>query len=480
MATPKVALLGVLLSAACSVGPNYVKPATHAPTTWQARAVDARMSDDTATLDQWWTAFGDTRLNQLIEAALAQSLDARAALNRILAARIERRTVESGQGPSLNLDGGANRQDNPFPGLAEGLKFNLFEVGFDARWELDLFGRVRRRAEAATANIEATQADYRAVLATLAADVARAYFDYRTVQRQLDIRSATLKLAQATAKLTAHRAHAGVGTRHDTLRASAQVAEFAADIANLDAQKIIALRQLELLLTLEPGGLTATLGVAGATPPPTTPKVLLTPAAVIRNRPDIVRAERQLAASTALKAAAIADLYPRISLGAFFGLRSTLIGGLFAAASESWNAGGNVVAPLFDGGRLRAAVDLSDTQIEASAVAYEKTVLNALHETEIALTRLLQEEHRQTALALAVADLREATRLSHRRYEEGVSSFLEVLDAERELARAELAAATSSGSVTTYAVAVFKALGGGVSPAATSARALAAAPKSRP
>lgn len=451
---------------ACTVGQDYQRPNTPAPTAWQAVADTPLMpAADPAALDEWWTLFDDPLLNDLIEQAKPRSFDARMVLARIDAARAERRSLSAGQTPTLNGTIGANRRQNPFPGLGlpavDGITFSLYELGFDAQWEIDFFGRLKRRLEAADASIEATEEEHRWVLANLSADITRVYWELRSLQRQLLFANQSVRLQRDTLAITQRRSSAGVDTRQNSLRASAQVAAGAARIPDLNAARIIAQRQLELLLALSPGELDARLATPTSHSPKTTPKILLSPAAVIRHRPDIQRAERQLAAATALKSAAIADLYPRISLAAFFGIRNTAIGSLFSVMSKSWSGGGGLLTPLFDGGRLRAVVDVNDAKIQEALANYEKTVLAALHETEIALTRLLEEERRRAALSIAVADLGEAAHLAGRRYQEGVCANVEVLDAELKLTQAEFELAVSEGLITTNAVAVFKTLGGG-------------------
>jgi outer membrane protein TolC len=202
----------------------------------------------------------------------------------------------------------------------------------------------------------------------------------------------------------------------------------------------------------------------------------MSPTAVLRHRPDIQQAEQQLAAATALKSAAIADMYPRISLAMFFGVRNTAIGVLLSAVSKSWSGGGGLMTPLFDAGRLRAAVDLSDARIQAALVNFEKVTLNALHETELSLVRLLESERQRDALTLAVADLREARGLVSRQRQQGVASDFDVLNSAQAANRAESKLSTIESVVTTETIAVLKALGAGVPTMALSTPNLAKTP----
>jgi NodT family efflux transporter outer membrane factor (OMF) lipoprotein len=461
------------LLSACTVGPDYRRPVESAPTQWQAptpaaQVVDnsavsiAPVVDDAQSLAAWWRWFDDPLLNELVEEGFRQNLDVRAALARVHLARADRRSVAAGGGPALGLAVGADRQQNPLPGLAEGLAFSLYEAGFDARWELDIFGRQRRRVEAAEAGIAAALEDQRGVFTLLCAEIARAYWEMRSAERLLTLAENSVRIARESGRLQERLVDAGLAGRQDALGANATVAAFSANTPALRMRVNAAQRQLELLLGRQPGHLAARLTACDQPLPQTTLRLLLSPAAVLRNRPDIQQAERQLAAATALKAAAIADQYPRVSLGVFFGLRSTAIGMLFSAISKSWHGGGTLLTPIFDAGRLRAAVDSSDARVEAALISFEKTMLVALHETELALTRLIEFERQREAAMLAVADLREATKLVAHRKQRGISTQLDVLQAEQAVNKAEIAWRRAEAAVTTETIAVLKALGAGV------------------
>jgi NodT family efflux transporter outer membrane factor (OMF) lipoprotein len=449
--------------AGCTVGPDYQPPDPPAPSAWLALPSETVVTtDDAARLEAWWRRFGDPVLDALVTRALADNLDARIAQARLAAARGARRQVVAGSGPEMGLGVGASRYGNPLPGLVDGLNFSLYEAGFDARWEIDVFGRQRRRIEAASATLEAAAAERRAVLASLAAEVVRLYLEVRTLERRIELASATVRLAREAHALRVRRGAAGVDSRHEALQASAAATMAAADVPPLVGARTASIHQLELLLAVAPGELSVVFATPAKPQPPVIPDMLLTPAAVIRARPDIQRAERELAAATALKAAAIADMYPRLSLAAFFGARNTALGMLLNGGSRSWSASGDLLVPLFDSGRLRAAVDIADARIAAAIAAYDKAVLGALHETEIALTHLLEAEQRRHGLAVAAADLRENARLTGLSYRAGVDSRIETLAAERAATDGASALVGAEGEVATYTVAVFKALGAGL------------------
>lgn len=449
--------------AGCAVGPDYKASAPSVPEHWQAirsASVQAGASD-AAALQSWWRHFGDAELNRLMERALSGNLDLKIALSRIEQARAERRGTRAELFPKVDVKAGAQRNENPFPGFAPGLKFDLFELGFDALWEIDLFGRQQRRLEAAAADLQGAEEQYRQARVVLTSELARGYVEYRALQHQLDITRANLTAQRHTLRLTERLAAEGIGTKHDVVRARAQAAATEADVPALEAGIGASLRQLEALLGQRPGTLDAELSAAGATPGALALAVLASPSETIQQRPDVRAAERRLAAATAMQGAAIAELFPKISLSAFLGLRNTDIEQLFKSAAFSYGTAANLLQPLLNFGRIRAGIDLADAKQQEAYLAYEKAVLEALRETETALTRYLKEEVRRQTLDHSVADLKESVRLSKLRYQEGVSSFLEVLDAERALYVAEIDLARSGAETATKLIAVYKALGGG-------------------
>jgi NodT family efflux transporter outer membrane factor (OMF) lipoprotein len=452
-----VLLLGSL--AGCAMGPDYQAPQPAAPERWQAEVAGLAPAEAEA-LQAWWKSFGDATLERLMEQALADNLDLKIALARVAQARAERRANRAELFPQVSVAAGAQRNENPFPGFAPGLKFNLFELGFDALWEIDLFGRLRRRSEAAGAELDAAQEQHAQARITLAADLARGYIEYRSLQNQLRITQANGEAQRHTLKLTERLFQEGVGTRYDVVRARAQCAGTEAQIPALEGALAASLRQLEMLLGQPPGALATELQAPGAVPVASRPAMLASPAQVLRRRPDIRSAERQLAAATAMQGAAIAELFPKLSLSAFFGLRNTDIDTLFKSAAFSYGTAANLLQPLLNFGRIRAGIDLAEAKQQEAYLAYEKAVLEALQETETALSRYLKEEIRRQTLAGSVADLRESVRLAQLRYSEGASSFLEVLDAQRALYQADIELARSAAQVSTQLVAVYKALGG--------------------
>ncbi|QSA96528.1 efflux transporter outer membrane subunit [Methylococcus sp. EFPC2] len=449
--------------AGCAAGPDYRKPEPGVPDRWQAgRDAGAELHPVAPQmLKDWWKRFGDARLDRLMDLALADNLDLKIALARLEQARAERRGTRAELFPKVDVAAGAQRNDNPFPGFAPGIRFNLFELGFDALWEVDLFGRQQRRLEVASADLEAAGEAHEQAAVTLSAELARAYVEYRSLQTQVRITRANLEAQQNTLRLTERLYAEGVGTRHDVVRARAQHETTEAEIPALEGRQIAAQRQLEALTGRPPGALAGELEEAGTVPRASGELTLASPADTIRRRPDLRVAERRLAAATAMQGAAIAELFPKISLSAFLGLRNTDIEGLFKSAAFSYGTAANLMQPLLNFGRIRAGIDLAEAKQKEAYLAYEKAVLEALQETETALTRYLKEEIRRQTLERSVADLRESVRLAQRRYQEGVSSFIEVLDSQRALYVVEIELARSQSGASTDLIALYKALGGG-------------------
>lgn len=449
--------------AGCTVGPDYLKPSLSVPDRWQAEkeASSALKPMASERLKDWWKSFGDARLDHLMEVALAGNLDLKMALTRIDQARAERRSTQAELFPQVGVKAGAQRNLNLSPIYSRGLSFNLFELGFDALWEIDLFGRQQRRLESASADLDAAEEAFGQTLVTLTAEMARSYVEYRNLQNQLRITRSNLKTQQHTLKLTQKLCSEGIGTQHDVVRARAQAENTEAQIPVLEAQMIATLRQLEMLAGKQPGALAADLEELGKVPAAPGRELLASPAATILLRPDVLVAERRLAAATAMQGAATAELFPKISLSAFLGLRNTDLESLFKSAAFSYSTGAALLQPLLNFGRIRAGIDLAKAKQQEAYWAYEKAVLEALRETETTLTRYLKEEVRRQTLVRAVEDQRESVRLSNMRYQEGIISFLDVLDAQRTLYAAEIELARSEAEVSTNLIAFYKALGGG-------------------
>ena len=470
-----VAMLALLLLAAgCAVGPNYEKPDLAAPAGWkeaQQTGVDVRVAE----LARWWSAFNDPLLDSLVERAFRSNLDLRLAEARIREARATRTVTATGAWPTVDVSGSYTRNrasenaiGSPTQGAVvapsggrENLDQDLYRSGFDANWEIDVFGGVRRSVEAADATIEATVEDRRDVLVTLLGEVARNYIDLRGFQRQLAVARANLKTQQDTLELTRVRFQAGLASDLDVAQQEAQVNTTASQIPTLESSLKQAAYGLDVLLGSQPGALWNEVAKE-AEIPGLPPEVLVgLPSDLLRRRPDIRRAERQLAAATAQVGAATADLFPKFFLTGVAGLQSVSASDWINGGSRFWSIGPRITWPVFDAGRIRANIEIRNAQQEQAVTQYEKSILSALRDVETALVNYANEQARYRSLTEAVAANRRAVAMANELYVRGLNDFLNVLDTQRSLYVTESALAQSQATMAINLVALYKALGGG-------------------
>jgi NodT family efflux transporter outer membrane factor (OMF) lipoprotein len=483
---PARLLATVLLAgaaAACTVGPNFKPPSPDAPAAWSAMSAPPPAGQTSrpvaAPVDaaRWWTGFNDTELTTLVERAAAANLDAQAAVLRIAEARAQRDVTAAGEWPSLNANASdqINRLSESTPTGALfskvgqfGLKgvsipnpYTQYQLGFDASWELDLFGRVRRQVEAAKAQQAAALEDSRDALVSLAGEVGRAYVDLRAAQAKRATTQATIDTEGALLDLAGKRRRSGLSSEVDVDQAAAEAASAKAALPLLDRQISQDINRLSLLLALPPGALKAELEAAQPIPPvpPAVPVGL--PADLARRRPDIRAAEARLHAAVAQQGAAVADLFPRITLGGQAGLQSERLSTLMDWASRFAVAGPSIELPIFDAGRRRATVRLQDVRAKEAALDYRRTVLTALHEVDDALSAYADDQARLAALTETAARDQDAFDLARARYKSGLGDFIVVLDAQRTLEQNQLALLDASAAVSTDLVVLYKALGGG-------------------
>jgi multidrug efflux system outer membrane protein len=470
---PTALLALIFLAGGCSVGPNYERPDVPVPAAWteaQQKGVAARAIE----LTRWWTKFNDPLLDSLVERAAKSNLDLRLAEARIREARASRVVTASGAWPTLDVSGSYTRNrssENAFgvptqgavitpPGVIN-LDQNLYRTGFDANWEIDVFGGVRRSVEAADATIEVTVEDRRDVLVTLLGEVARNYIDLRGFQRQLAVARANLKTQQDTLELTQVRFQAGLASDLDVAQQEAQVNTTASQIPTLESGLKQAAYALDVLLGSQPGTLWSELATE-AEIPSLPPEVLVgLPSDLLRRRPDVRRAERQLAAATALVGAATADLFPKFFLTGVAGLQSISASDWINGGSRFWSIGPRITWPVFDAGRIRANIEIRNAQQEQALTLYEKSVLTALGDVETALVNYANEQTRYRSLTEAVAANRRAVAMANELYVRGLNDFLNVLDTQRSLYVTESALTQSQAAMATNLVALYKALGGG-------------------
>jgi NodT family efflux transporter outer membrane factor (OMF) lipoprotein len=464
----------ILVCAGCTVGPDYQRVDPRVPAAWSESnypGIETRPAD----LARWWEEFNDPVLTRLANRATGANLDLRLAESRIREARALRRVAESGAWPTVDVSGSYSRSRTsenaiaPSSQASGGSPFfsgstngqDLFRSGFDSSWEIDVFGGIRRSVEAADATIEATIEDRRDVLVTLLGDIARNYIDLRGFQRRLAVATNNLEAQQESLEIIRVRFEAGLASDLQVAQEEAQVNITGATIPALEALAKQAAHRLDVLLGIQPGTLWAELSAEAPIPalPPEAHVGL--PSELLRRRPDIRRAERQLAAATAEVGVATADLYPKFSLSGFFGVQSVSASTWFSAPSRFWNIGPTIRWPVFDAGRIRANIEVRNARQAQALTQYEKTVLTAFEEVENALVSYAKEQTRYQSLMKAVVSTRRALVLSDELYKNGLIDFLNVLVSQRELYLAESDLAQSEATMATNLVALYKALGGG-------------------
>jgi multidrug efflux system outer membrane protein len=452
----------LVLLAGCKVGPSFKPPQTPVPQEWTG-PLPSSPAEAEQDLALWWTRFNDPTLTSLVDGAIASNLDLQLAQARIRQARAARGVAAGGLGPNVNATGSFRRgQSAAFPGSTTfGPTTNLYQAGFDAAWELDIFGGVRRSVEAANADLRATVESRRNVLVTLTAEVAVDYIDLRSLQQEIAIAQENLKAQQHSADVTRQRFEGGFVSGLDVANAAAQVATTAAQIPVLEASAQQTIYSLSVLLGREPGALLADLSATAAIPaaPPAAPVGV--PSELLRRRPDIRQAEAQIHGATARIGVATADLFPRLSLSASIGREGSKFSSLSDRLNRFWSLGPSASWNLFATGRNVSNIELQRALEEESLITYRQIVLTALQDVENALIASAKEQEHRAALTDAVAASRRAVQLATELYTQGQTDFLNVLQAQRSLYISEDALAQSTRTVSTNLVALYKALGGG-------------------
>ena len=457
-----LAAAGLFLSG-CAAGPNYRAPQTKVNAAFANASLTNTAPGETAIT--WWQGFNDARLNSLVERALATNQDLRIATARVRQARALRTETVLGAAPIVTTEGGYTKQTSS-KDAARGLprpqrELELFDAGFDATWELDLFGRVRRSIQASTAQVAAAEEERRDVLVSLISEVARNYFELRGAQHELAVARKNAENQGQTLELTEAKRRAGRAADLDVARARSLLNSTLAILPPLEAAVKHALHRLGVLTGQEPTALAATL--EEAQPMPALPALvdIGTPEQLLRRRADIRAAERTLSAATARVGIATADLFPRVAFNGRIGLQSSDVSGLFKAGADSYSFGPRITWAALDLGRVRARIKAAGAQADAELAFYEKTVLTALEETENALVDFGRALARRDYLAASAQAAAQAAGLANDRYRGGIADFLTVLDAQRTQLSVEGQLAESQTRTATALVAVYKALGGG-------------------
>jgi len=456
--------------AGCAVGPDFHSPEMPVPAEWAGPPPLPAVTPAEQDLACWWTVFDDKMLQSLVKQAVESNLDLRFAEARIRQARAVRGIAESFLGPTIDAAGSYQRSEasvSPTNGTGRSgantvsVTTNQYFAGFDAAWELDIFGGVRRGIEAADADLRASVEARRDVLVTLTAEVARNYIDLRAFQQRISIARQNLEAQKHSAKLTRQRFEAGLASGLDVANAEAQVATTAAVIPLLEASAWQTIYSLGVLLGQPPAALVRELAPALGIPiaPPSAPMGV--PSDLLRRRPDIRQAEAALHAATARIGVSEADLYPKFTITGSIGVRASDFGSWLDWSSRLWNIGPGVTWRVFDMGRIRSDIAQQEALQEQFFIVYQKTVLTALQEVESALISLDKEQEHRKALLDAVAFNQKAVDLSIKLYAEGQTDFLNVLQAQRALFLTQDALAQSTQTISTNLVALYKALGGG-------------------
>jgi multidrug efflux system outer membrane protein len=469
----RAALIAVLLVGCTTVGPDHSEPAVAVPERYSESPGDGTINDE--QLASWWRGFDDSVLTALVDRALAQNLDIEMAAARIRETRALERAAGAGASPQLGAEGSVTRQrisENAIPappggatpggggfGLP-GQEFTTWRVGFDASWELDLWGRNIREREAAGARSGSAVWNGHDAQVTVAAEAAGAYFRLRTLQARIANAHSELERLDRFERLVAARTRGGLVTGQDLEQQRSERSAAAAAIPALEAQAKAEIHALGVLTGGSPDALTAELSTPKALPAlPTIPAGL--PSDLLRRRPDIRSAERDLAAATADIGVAVADLYPRISLTAAPALVSTALGSLLDWGSRAFTAGAALDWPLFDGGRRRAIIEVRGARQEQATIAYRKAVLTALQDVEDALSRTQGDRDQLARLEEALTTATRAEEIARTRYRGGLVIYSDVLVAQARRIALEEQVIETRGALARDTVALMKALGGG-------------------
>jgi multidrug efflux system outer membrane protein len=453
-------VLATIAVGACTVGPNYARPEMAPPN--QFRFVAAPVQAQSLADAPWWDVFDDKVLQELIRLAVANNLDLRIALARVEEARARAGITKSFLYPAVDATGGygliqASSSDDD--GSEGGSTRQNGSLGFQLSWELDLFGRVRRQHESDLAIVLATEQARRGVLVTLVGDVATNYFLLRELDMQLAIARETLRINDQTVTYFRDRLEGGVSNRLELDRIQANRAETAASIPEIERQIAIVENLIALLVGAPPRSIDRSpLTITETLPPPIPPGV---PASLLERRPDVLEAEQRLVAANADIGAAKALFFPRISLTGFIGGVSGDLSSFLGSSGGLWTAGVNVLQPIYQGGRLRRNVEVTEARFDAAVAEYRRAALNAYREVANALVTIQKLAEQRVERQNGVTALSDAADLSRERYNAGLASYLEILNADENLFDQRLLLARVFGAELRARAELYRALGGG-------------------
>ena len=461
-------VLTSVLAASCMVGPNYTRPAVPTPTGF--RGEDAAATNVSLADTKWFDLFQDQTLTQLVNGALQQNFDLRIAAERVLQARALFRVTRADQFPTVDASAAIIQTRIPTVGANAGIPpdaidrdFGYAQAGFNLGWEIDVWGRLRRLTESARAQYFATEEARRGVVTTLVADVTESYLALRALDLELAIARRTQQVATDGLRLTQTRFDRGIATALDVQQAEQLLRIAGVQIAGLERDIAQTENALSLLLGQVPGDIPRGLELEAFRLPPTVPAGL--PSALLERRPDIRQSEQQLIAANARIGAAKAEYFPRISLTGVLGLQSRSLGDLLTGAATNWTVAAGATAPIFNAGRTAANVRFTEAQQRELLVNYQKTIYTALREVSDSLAGYHKTSDQRSEQERLVTALQTSSRLATERYQGGVDTYLQVLDAQRNLFQGELDLARLRQQELSSLVQLYRALGGGWDPA---------------
>ncbi len=453
--------LGLLLSG-CTVGPNYKRPNTDAPTAYRGLTTEEAVAPSAQSLgdQKWWEVFQDEQLQKLIRAALTQNFDVRIAATRVLEAQEQVTITRANQFPVVNVVGTGTNLHNPATGPIPSYGLTLGKIIASAQWDADFWGKYRRGTEAARANLLAADWARQEVNATLVANVAAAYFQLRELDLELDISEKALASRNESLELTKTLEEHGINTILDVRQAEQLVYTAAADIADLKRRIGQQEDFLSILVGSNPGPI-APRGkeLIDQPHPPAIPAGL--PSALLERRPDIRESEELLVAANAQIGAARAAYFPDISLTAAPGFQSSSLANLFSGSAGLWTFAGTVTQPIFNAGQIRSGVRLAQAQQQQALLTYQQTIQGAFRDVSDALIAYQQNQEFRAQEELLAHAAEDAARLSGKRYEAGTTNYLEVLTNETNYLSANLGLAQARLNELLALVQIYKALGGG-------------------
>jgi len=464
-----IVALTVALAAGCAVGPDYHPPKLNSPANW-SEAQRGGVTNSAGPVVEWWKTFNDPELDSLVQRAVAANQDLRVANGLLREARALWTGALWNLGPTIDAGAGYTdtrqaRNSLPFKGSITNFTYlfhtDLYDAHFDASWEIDVFGGKRRALQYARAEVAAVEEYRRDTLVSVLAEVARNYIEVRNSQQRLRIAHDNIVAQQRALDLARARFNSGLTSELDVRQAEVLLATTQSEVPTLETALRQSVHRLGVLTGQQPGALSGELSQEQPVPAPPPQVPVGLPSDLLRRRPDVRRAERDLAAATANIGVQTAELFPKFSLTGVGGYQSFSAADWFVPGGKYWSAGPSVTWRILDYGRVHSQIKAASAQAEQSLAAYEKTVLVALEDVENALVAYANEQVRYRALSAAVAANRHSLELASERYRSGLTDFLNVLDAQRSLYQAEDQLANSQSSVSVSLVSLYKALGGG-------------------